>query len=133
LQHHLLQCALPFGDASFQTVICNEVVEHLGLPTATSLLGEMRRILKPGGKLLLFSPNVYNRREALADPTHLHCFSPSELRRLLLTKGFQSIVPLNSGRPLLGSGAAAERFGNVAFRLTHLDWLSASSNFLAGA
>jgi SAM-dependent methyltransferase len=133
LQHHLLQRTLPFPDGRFQTIVCNEVIEHLGLQTATSLLAETRRVLKLGGKLILFSPNAYNRREALADPTHLYCFRPSELRRLLLASGFQSIVPLNTGRPLLGSGVAAARLGNVAFRLTHFDWLSASSNFVAEA
>jgi ubiquinone/menaquinone biosynthesis C-methylase UbiE len=42
---------LPFDDASFDTVVC-----ALGLctiPTQVAALGEMRRVLRPGGRLLL--------------------------------------------------------------------------------
>jgi SAM-dependent methyltransferase len=133
LRHHLLHDPLPFAQRSFQTVVCNQVIEHLGSQNAASLLIEIRRILVEGGKLLLFSPNVHNRREALGDPTHVHCFSPSELQRLLLRSGFRSVLPLNVGRPLLGSGAIAAKLGALAFRATRLDRLSAATNFVAEA
>jgi len=131
LRYHLFHEPLPYQQASFQTIVCNEVIEHLGLSTAAFLLLEARRVLKGGGKLLIFSPNAYNRREALGDPTHLHCFKPSEMQRLLLRSGFRSVSPLNSGRPLLGSSLIAAKLGSLAFQLTGLDRLSASSNFVA--
>lgn len=42
--------AMPFDDASFATVVCTEVLEHVPYPAKA--LGEMRRVLKPGGLLI---------------------------------------------------------------------------------
>ena len=42
--------ALPFDDASFGTVLCTEVLEHIPEPAAA--LAEYRRVLQPGGVLI---------------------------------------------------------------------------------
>lgn len=42
--------AMPFADASFATVVCTEVLEHVPYPDKA--LAEMRRVLKPGGLLI---------------------------------------------------------------------------------
>ena len=47
--------ALPFGDASFDTVICSEVIEHI--PDDPVVLGELTRVLRPGGTLVLGTPD----------------------------------------------------------------------------
>lgn len=47
--------ALPFPDASFDTVICSEVIEHI--PDEPSVLGELTRVLRPGGTLVLGTPD----------------------------------------------------------------------------
>lgn len=47
--------SLDFPDASFDKVLCSEVIEHI--PDAPRALREMHRILKPGGSLVLSTPN----------------------------------------------------------------------------
>lgn len=47
--------ALPFLDASFDTVICSEVIEHI--PDEPVVLGELNRVLRPGGTLVLGTPD----------------------------------------------------------------------------
>lgn len=46
---------LPFGDASFDLIWCSEVIEHLRDPEFT--LAEFKRVLRPGGQLLMTTPN----------------------------------------------------------------------------
>ena len=48
---------LPFKDASFDLIWCSEVIEHLHQPKQA--ISEFRRILKPGGKMILTTPNSY--------------------------------------------------------------------------
>ena len=47
--------ALPFRDASFDTVICSQVIEHL--PPAPEIFRELTRVLRPGGLLVLGTPD----------------------------------------------------------------------------
>jgi SAM-dependent methyltransferase len=44
---------LPYADGAFDAVVCGWVLEHL--PDPTPGLGELARVLQPGGKLLLLS------------------------------------------------------------------------------
>ena len=48
---------LPFADASFDLIWCSEVIEHLEDPAFA--LSELRRVTKPGGTLVLTTPNSY--------------------------------------------------------------------------
>ena len=81
---------LPFEDESFDVVVAGELLEHVRDPAA--LVGEARRVLRPGGTFVGSVPNGFrlkNRLRFLAgrwpetDPTHLHLFSPDDLRALL--------------------------------------------------
>jgi ubiquinone/menaquinone biosynthesis C-methylase UbiE len=55
---------LPFPDGSFDLVTCNMVVEHLPDPSRT--FRELGRVLRPGGVLLVHTPNVWNYAICLA-------------------------------------------------------------------
>jgi len=46
--------AIPEPDASFDAILCTEVLEHI--PEPTKALDEFARLLKPGGKLVLTAP-----------------------------------------------------------------------------
>jgi SAM-dependent methyltransferase len=49
--------ALPFRDGTFDTVLCNEVLEHV--PEPSRLMAEAERVLRPGGYLLLTTPQTW--------------------------------------------------------------------------
>lgn len=56
---------LPFAEASFDLVLFNHVIEHVGeRPAQAAMLDEIRRVLRPGGLLYLAVPN----RWALVEP-----------------------------------------------------------------
>jgi len=50
--------ALPFADASFPCVLCSQVIEHV--PIESPILSELRRVLAPGGRLVLGTPDYAN-------------------------------------------------------------------------
>lgn len=78
---------------SVAVVVMADVIEHLFDPPAT--LREIRRILAPGGRLLLLTPDVGSPVARLAGPRwwgllddHYFYFSRRTLRRLLAQEGF---------------------------------------------
>lgn len=77
---------LPFPDASFDAVAAIEVMEHTR--SSYRVLGEIARVLKPGGRIIFSVPNVGHMLSRLTFSTtgHYHMF-PSP-----------SIKPENAGR-----------------------------------
>jgi SAM-dependent methyltransferase len=89
---------LPFPDESFDVVVVGELLEHVRDPAR--VVDETRRVLRPGGTLVGSVPNAFrlkNRLRFLAgrhpenDPTHLHVFSPQDVRALLSGLGAPSV------------------------------------------
>jgi len=92
--------ALCFAAASFAAVVMTHVVGHLA--DAVRALAEVRRVLAPGGALLLTTPNrrfvelfqVFNERGLIPyrrDPTVLRAYDAGDLQRILLAAGFQLV------------------------------------------
>jgi 2-polyprenyl-3-methyl-5-hydroxy-6-metoxy-1,4-benzoquinol methylase len=50
---------LPYADQSFDLVVFTEIIEHMTLDPRR-YLGEIRRVLRPGGRLLITTPNSVN-------------------------------------------------------------------------
>ncbi len=87
---------LPFTDASLDAIISLDVLQHLPLAGGDRrALGEMRRVLRPGG-LLLIRTNAQSLPHAQDDPVfEFHKYHTDELREKLETAGLQ---PLRVGR-----------------------------------
>lgn len=91
---------LPFGDQSFDVVLCAEVLEHL--PDYRSALDEMARVLKPGGRLAISVPKfpaewvcwvLSGRGEYPSDSGgHIRIFREDKLRRRIERRGFEPEV-----------------------------------------
>jgi SAM-dependent methyltransferase len=82
--------ALPFADASFDVVCSLQTVEHLW--DQPLFVRECRRVLRPGGTLLLSTPNRLTfspGRDTPLNPFHTTEFAPAELRELL--RGFAHV------------------------------------------
>lgn len=72
---------LPFADASFDVITSFETLEHLH--ERSTFLTELHRVLKPGGVLLLSTPNANYSKPVNGKPSnpfHIHEYTPDELR-----------------------------------------------------
>jgi ubiquinone/menaquinone biosynthesis C-methylase UbiE len=108
---------LPFADNSFDVVWASEVIEHIG--DTARWLSEIRRVLAPGGRLLITTPSHGRLRvllggmERFSPPQgdHLHLYTRASLKQVLEEFGFGDVEVSAAGGPplvrrtLLGSGA----------------------------
>ncbi len=107
----------PYPDDYFSTVLCCELIEHLfGDPM--HLMCEVNRILRPGGHLVLTTPNIVSlravagvlqgyqpglfpsyirpREDGHVDARHNREYTPREISDLLLNSGFE-VTLLDTG------------------------------------
>jgi 2-polyprenyl-3-methyl-5-hydroxy-6-metoxy-1,4-benzoquinol methylase len=78
------------GAEKFDLVLCFEVLEHVDQPVA--LLVTLLGFLKPGGTLLLSTPNGYltqHRRELFQSQFHIDEYSESEIAKMLMATGLE--------------------------------------------
>jgi ubiquinone/menaquinone biosynthesis C-methylase UbiE len=93
---------LPFEDESFDSISCVEVIEHLELRLTTAILAEFVRVLRPGGKLIISTPNydslwpfvevMVNRFSKVTyEEQHITKFRRMTLDTLLRENGFSTV------------------------------------------
>ncbi len=77
----------PYADATFDSALCNQVLEHVFNPD--EFLAEINRVLKPGGKLLLTVPFVWDEHE---QPNDYARYSSFGLNAILVKQGFRVLL-----------------------------------------
>jgi SAM-dependent methyltransferase len=95
---HVQSCtSLPgFLSGSLDTVFASNLFEHLTREELLQTLAEVRRVLRPGGRLLIVQPNFkYSYREYFDDYTHVQMLTHVSLADLLKVAGFEveRVVP----------------------------------------
>ncbi len=99
-----------FGSASFDAVAAIDLVEHVDDPTLAALLRETRRVLKPGGRLGLYTPDRAHYVERLKAhdfilrqfPQHIAVRRAETYRRFLSVAGFRIDLDAWSVSPFPG-------------------------------
>jgi SAM-dependent methyltransferase len=77
---------IPFGDRTFDSALCTEVLEHL--PEPGRCLDEIRRVVKPGGSVFFTVPmTMYTHSE----PHDFYRFTEYGLRYLLEKHAFEIV------------------------------------------
>lgn len=90
--------SLPFRENSFDCILLSEVIEHLEAPQVS--IREAVRVLCPGGRLLVTTPNYssfwpmmewvvdrLNMAPKMAGEQHISRFQPSSLKKMLIECG----------------------------------------------
>jgi O-antigen biosynthesis protein len=95
---------LPFEPDSFDAIVCGDLIEHLRDPRL--FLERVRSLLRPGGRLVLSTPNVANwsirvgllfgrfryTPRGILDRTHSHLFTRKTLIECLEAAGYRVTV-----------------------------------------
>lgn len=112
--------AFPYPDGHFATVLCCELLEHL--PTDPMfMMAEINRILRPGGHVVMTTPNVASLRavRAILDGYHPGFFPayirPAEPGAEVEARHAREYTPREMHNLLLDSGFAVERLETGEF------------------
>ena len=120
--------SLPLEAASFDVVLCGDVVEHLRDPAGA--LARLRPLLKPDGTLVLSTPNIANwsmRLSLLAgrwrytergflDRTHVHLFTRATLVEAVQSAGYR-VERVDFTVPVPGDSDSLDAVGYALGRL----------------
>jgi len=133
---------LPFESASFDVVLCGDVIEHLRDPRAA--LRRFRPLLREGGRLVVSTPNVANwairlsllagrwryTERGILDRTHTHLFTRATLVEAIEQAGF-AIVRVDYSVPVPGDSdlldAAGLAIGRLRPTLFAYQWIITAS------
>jgi len=109
-----------YPERFFDFVVSLEVLEHL--PTPGECLREMWRITRPGGLLLLTTPNFnglsrryLGMRWRVIDPEHISYFTSVTMSRLLHEVGYKSVAVTSRSLDILSWRRGTGPAGSVRF------------------
>jgi SAM-dependent methyltransferase len=115
---------LPFPDASFDAVLCSQVFEHVFTPA--EFLAEIFRVLRPGGRLVLTVPFVWDEHEQPIDYARYSSFG---LASVLRAAGFDGLTLRKS---LADARILFQLVNAYLYKITHSRrlWADALAMFL---
>lgn len=116
-------CALPFRNASFDVVFSIYVLEHVD--RASDLVADIARVLRPGGRCIFLTPNMYHYVTLLSrlTPTRFHRWVNARRGRAA-DDTFPTCYRLNS------RGALTREFGRAGMRAVAIDAIEVQPNYL---
>ena len=142
---------------SFDLILCTEVIEHIA--DSQAAIAQIRRLLKPGGVLVLSTPQRYSPlemfakvaflpgiiqlvhliyREPVLDSRHINLMTETQVTNQLKTTGFSIVEQHKSGLylPLIaeftgGLGLSLEQFVEKKLHRSALDWLLWTQYYVA--
>lgn len=89
-------------DASLGGIFCAHVIEHMPPAQAMELIRESYRVLKPGARIVIITPNPKDLRTSerfWLDITHVRPYPEKLLVVLLKREGFENIQSREDGEP----------------------------------
>jgi SAM-dependent methyltransferase len=108
---------LPFGEETFDCAVLFEALYYL--PDAAGFIREARRVLRPGGRLLMTAPNP-EWRGFHPSPWSTAYFTAAELGAMLTTGGFEARIWAAFPEP---RGLAAESVALLRRCAARLGWI----------
>jgi 2-polyprenyl-3-methyl-5-hydroxy-6-metoxy-1,4-benzoquinol methylase len=105
----------------FDLIVGLDIVEHFHKPEVIRFLDCCHNALKPGGRLILQTPNAespWGSTHRYNDLTHEVCFNPNALSRLLRLTGFSDIEARETG-PLCRGGSLVSMARYSLWRVIH--------------
>jgi SAM-dependent methyltransferase len=119
---------LPLEPGSFDVVLGGDVIEHLRDPAAT--LARLRPLLRPGGRVVLSTPNVANwairlsllsgrwryTDRGILDRSHTHLFTRATLAETLERAGYR-VERIDFSVPVPGDSDLLDGVGRAIGRL----------------
>ncbi|WP_338684432.1 class I SAM-dependent methyltransferase [Haloferula helveola] len=111
--------AIPLPDESVDSVLCTEVLEHV--PDPMAVWNEFHRILRPGGRVLLTTPQYWPPHEL---PYDFYRYPEHGLRRLASESGFALLALIPRGGPIAFWGQVTLHVWQPLFRFawTRILW-----------
>jgi len=110
----------PYPDGHFATVLCCELIEHLA-EDPMHMMAEINRVLRPGGHLVLTTPNITSLRAIAAilqgyHPGHYPAYLKPEARREQAARHHREYAPREVAKLLVDSGFEVVRLETGPYR-----------------